>query len=62
MMRFQKFVFGTLMAGLLPTFAAMAQSVAEKQAQQPIPSGSNFLDLCIGAFRVLGQGDLDRLR
>ena len=56
---FQKSVLGTLIAGLLPSFAAMAQSVAEKQAQQPIPSGSNFLGLGIGAFpKTSGSSDL----
>lgn len=37
-------------AGLLAVPAAQAQTEAERQAQQPIPSARNFLGLGIGAF------------
>ncbi len=39
-----------LLSCLLPVSVATAQSMTEKQAQQPIPSGSNFFGLGIGAF------------
>jgi MipA family protein len=56
---FQKVVLRALVSCVLPTSIAMAQSVAEKQAQQPIPSGSNFLGLGIGAFpKTSGSSDL----
>jgi len=48
-----------LVACLLATSAANAQSTAEKQVQQPIPSASNFLGLGIGAFpKTSGSSDL----
>jgi outer membrane protein len=56
---FQKPSFGMLVACLLATSTAKAQSTAEKQVQQPIPSASNFLGLGIGAFpKTSGSSDL----
>jgi outer membrane protein len=56
---FQKSILSTLLAVLSLVSEAIAQSVAEKQAQQPIPSGSNFLGLGIGAFpKTSGSSDL----
>lgn len=56
---FKKPILCILLACLLPASAVMAQSVAEKQAQQPIPSGRNFLGLGIGAFpKTSGSRDL----
>lgn len=44
---------------LLPVSMAMAQSMSEKQAQQPIPSGSNFFGLGVGAFpKTSGSSNL----
>jgi outer membrane protein len=55
----QKPMCGMLLACLLPVSITMAQSVAEKQAQQPIPSGGNFLGIGMGAFpKTSGSSDL----
>jgi outer membrane protein len=55
----KKPVIGIAMAFLLFASSTKAQSVAEKQAQQPIPSGSNFLGLGIGAFpKTSGSNEL----
>lgn len=43
-------VSAALMSSLLAVPAAHAQSAAERQAQQPIPSASNFLGIGVGAF------------
>jgi MipA family protein len=59
MTRFQKPIFGMLVASLLATFSAMAQPTPEKQAQQAIPSASNFFGLGVGAFpETSGSSDL----
>lgn len=56
---FKKPIFGMTLVYLLSASGAMAQSATEKQAQQPIPSGSNFLGLGIGAFpKTSGSNDL----
>ncbi len=56
---FKKPMCGMLLACLLPVSLASAQSVAEKQAQQPIPSGGNFFGVGIGAFpKTSGSSDL----
>ena len=56
---FQTPIFCTLVACLLATSVAMAQSTAEKQAQQAIPSASNFFGLGVGAFpKTSGSSDL----
>lgn len=56
---FQKATCGTLLACLLPASIATAQSATEKQAQQPIPSGGNFLGIGVGAFpKTSGSSDL----
>ncbi len=59
MILFKKPILCMMLAYLLPASVAMAQSVSEKQAQQPIPSGRNFLGLGIGAFpKTSGSSDL----
>lgn len=59
MTHFKKPIFCMMLACLLFASGAMAQSATEKQAQQPIPSGSNFLGLGIGAFpKTSGSNDL----
>ena len=56
---FQNSMLRMLLGCLIPTSIAMAQSTAEKQAQLPIPAGSNFLGLGIGAFpKTSGSSDL----
>lgn len=56
---FQKPVFSMLLYCLLPVSIAAAQSASEKQAQQPIPSGGNFLGIGMGAFpKTSGSSDL----
>jgi len=57
---FKKLLFGAvLLSPLLPLTHAAAQSVAEKQAQQPVPSGSNFLGLGLGAMpKTPGSSDM----
>ncbi len=56
---FKKTIIGFALANLLTASAVMAQSAAEKQVQQPIPSGSNFLGLGIGAFpKTSGSSEL----
>ncbi len=48
-----------LLPWLLPMPNGTAQSISEKQAQQPIPSASNFLGLGIGAFpKISGSSEL----
>lgn len=55
---FQKPICAMLLACLFPASIATAQSVAEKQAQQPIPSGGNFLGMGLDAFlRTSGSSD-----
>jgi outer membrane protein len=59
MIPFQKSITKMVFVCLLPASAALAQSAAEKQAQQPIPSGSNFFGLGIGAFpKTSGSSEL----
>ena len=56
---FQKPMYGMLLACLLPVSMAAAESVADKQAQQPIPSGGNFLGIGMGAIpKTSGSSDL----
>lgn len=56
---FQSSILRALLACLVTIPIAMAQSVTERQAQQPIPSGGNFLGLGIGAFpKTSGSSDL----
>lgn len=56
-------VFGLAMLPcLLASAGAVAQSLSEKQAQQPIPSASNFLGLGVGVFpETPGSSDLRAL-
>ncbi len=56
---FKKTISGIAVAFTLSAPAAMAQSIAEKQAQQPIPSGTNFFGLGMGAFpKTSGSSEL----
>lgn len=51
-----------LLPGVLASTPAVAQSQSEKQAQQPIPSGGNFLGLGVGIFpETPGSRDLRTL-
>ncbi len=48
-----------MLAGLLCTPFSTAQTLSEKQVQQPIPSASNFLGIGMGAFpKTSGSNDL----
>ncbi len=49
----------TILGSLLSTSFASAQTLPEKQVQQPIPSASNFLGIGVGAFpKTSGSSDL----
>jgi outer membrane protein len=49
----------TLLTCLLWASAAAAETLTEKQSQQPIPSASNFLGLGVGAFpKTSGSSEL----
>lgn len=52
--------FGAIFLSSLFTFShVLAQSAAEKQAQQPVPSGSNFLGLGLGVMpKTPGSSDM----
>jgi outer membrane protein len=51
-----------LLAACLATPVVVAQTLSEKQAQQPIPAASNFLGIGIGAFpKTSGSNDLRML-
>ncbi len=52
--------FGAVFLSSLFTFShVLAQSAAEKQAQQPVPSGSNFLGLGLGVMpKTPGSSDM----
>ncbi len=57
---YKNLLLGAAFLPALFTFThASAQSVAEKQAQQPVPSGSNFLGLGMGAMpKTPGSSDM----
>ncbi len=53
------FFFALVVSTLLSTSLAKAQTLNEKQVQQPIPSASNFLGIGGGAFpKTSGSSEL----
>ena len=57
---FKIFLLGsTLLVSLSPVTNVNAQTMEEKQAQQPVPSGSNFLGLGLGVMpKTPGSSDM----